>query len=205
MRFQSTTTSPKCSGLWGALELWDPIIDGLKLIRITDTVTVASCCLLTLIWSYRQLFVSSSRRGQLAAQSDRKFRAKQKIRISASHPLSQMSCSANQRCTVKLIVDGVEDKIIPFVFINFSHPSIQAFQSHVMAIVRLHPGEPQYDYESIHIGDKEVDEDMLKSIVSTVTANILARGGKAPKIKLTVSPLSPTLIPCDTSLRHFCL
>lgn len=97
-----------------------------------------------------------------------------------------MSCSANQRATVKLFVDDIEDKNIPQVLINFSHATIELFQKHVMTLVRLHPKEPLYDCESIQINDREVDQEYLKSILASITRDILA-GKKTAKIKLIVS------------------
>lgn len=99
-----------------------------------------------------------------------------------------MSCSANQRATIKLFVDGIEDKNLPLVYVNFSLPTVKAFQDHVMAIVRLHPGEPLYECESIQIGDVEIDEVLLKSILSDITKDILSRK-KSLKIKMIVSKI----------------
>ena len=58
-----------------------------------------------------------------------------------------------------------------------------------MAVVRLHPGEPMYDCETIHIGDREVDEEFLKDILLNITKDLLLRGARAPKIKIIVSTL----------------
>lgn len=88
--------------------------------------------------------------------------------------------------TVKLFIDGVENKNIPQVSINFSHPTIEAFQKHVMTLCRLHPKEPLYDCVSITISEKVVDVPYLKSILSIITKAILT-GKKASKIKLVVS------------------
>ena len=46
-----------------------------------------------------------------------------------------------------------------------------------------------YDCETIHIGDREVDEEFLKDILLNITKDLLLRGARAPKIKLIVSTL----------------
>ena len=97
-----------------------------------------------------------------------------------------MSSSGNQRSTIKLFVDGIEDKSIPLVYVNFSLPTVRSFQDHVMALVRLHPWEPLYECESIRISDIEVNETLLKNILSEITKDILS-GKKTPKIKIIVS------------------
>lgn len=88
--------------------------------------------------------------------------------------------------TVKLFIDGVENKNIPQVLINFNHTTIESFQKHVMTLCRLHPKEPLYDCVSITISEKIVDIPCLKTVLSIITKGILA-GKKASKIKLVVS------------------
>ena len=55
-----------------------------------------------------------------------------------------------------------------------------------------------YDCETIHIGDREVDEEFLKDILLNITKDLLLRGARAPKIKLVVSILSDL----DMSATH---
>ena len=90
--------------------------------------------------------------------------------------------------TVKLFIDGIENKNIPQVLMNFNHPTIEAFQKHVMTLCRLHPKEPLYDCVSITISEKVVDVPYLKTVLSIITKGILT-GKKASKIKLVVSAM----------------
>jgi hypothetical protein len=91
-----------------------------------------------------------------------------------------MSSSTNQKASVKLIVGGEVNKVIAQVYINFSHPSLDAFKKHVMSLIRLYPTEPLYDCEAILIGNREIDEAYLESILKDtkeVTKEVAKSGG----------------------------
>ena len=97
-----------------------------------------------------------------------------------------MSSSGNHRATIKLFVDGIEDKSIPLVYVNFSLSTVKSFQDHVMALFRLHPLEPSHQCLSMRINDIEVNETLLKNILSEITKDVLS-GKKTPKFKIIVS------------------
>lgn len=97
-----------------------------------------------------------------------------------------MSGAGSHRATVTLFVDGIEDKHLPQIFVNFSHSTLDGFQKHIMTLCRLHPKEPLYECESITIFDKEVDMEYLNSILSNIAKGI-ASGKIATKLKLIVS------------------
>lgn len=97
-----------------------------------------------------------------------------------------MSGAGSHRATITLFVDGIEDKHLPQIFVNFSHSTLDGFQKHIMTLCRLHPKEPLYECESITISDKEIDMEYLNSILSSIAKGVAA-GKIATKLKLIVS------------------
>jgi hypothetical protein len=91
-----------------------------------------------------------------------------------------MSRSTCQKASIKLSVDGAEDMIVPSTLVNFSHPSIDSFQKHIMTLCRPTLKDPLYDYESITLFDKEVDLACLKSTLAGILKEIVA--GKKPTL-----------------------
>jgi hypothetical protein len=99
--------------------------------------------------------------------------------------------SANQKSTIKLLIDGNETKVIPNLLINYSHPNIETFQKHVMSLIRLHPGEPLYECELISVisddGERPIDSVLLKEMMTGLTKRVISGASNHDKIKLIVS------------------
>lgn len=103
-----------------------------------------------------------------------------------------MMISAKQKTNVKLVVDGISDQTFPGSSISYFWDDIESFQSHVMNKLKLFPGAPLYDCESVHYKDTEITSwvpltiELLGSILSKLNADNLS-GIKQPEhMKLLV-------------------
>jgi hypothetical protein len=100
--------------------------------------------------------------------------------------------STNLKTAVKLLVDGINDQTFPRSSISYFWDDIESFQSHVMSSLRLFPGAPLYDCESICYKDAEINTwvpmtiELLGSLLSKLNADILSGIKQPEQMKLLV-------------------